>query len=810
MADPKIKIRRSATPNKVPTTDQLQLGELAINTYEGKLYLEQDQAAGVGVTVVAVNPWSVGVGTTAYNTYFTAGRVGVGTTQPGYNLDVGGNINFSGNLYQNHTLFQSGSGVSGVGIKTAGGIAGLGATIIDFRGPGVTTAQYDSIAGIGTIFFHSVTSGSGGEANQNAFSNVAVSGQTTVAADSETDTLTLVAGSNMTITTNASNDTITFASSGGGGGGGASVTVSDSAPSSPSNGDLWFKSDVGELYVYYADGSSNQWVESSGGASGPVTTSDTAPSNPGDGDLWWNSNTGSLKIYYQDADSSQWVDANAASFVQYWNSTSAGISTTQNVGIGTTNPQADLQVGTGVTVYGNVGIVSATEFWGDGSNLTGVISGIGIHSGGSIIGTGVTILNFVGTGNTFKYNSSTNTVDVSIEGGAVDVSDTPPSNPNAGDLWWESDTGELKIYYDDGNTEQWVDASGGDSIVQVGTGAPGNPQTGDLWWNSETGDLYVYYVDANTSQWVAANSSQVNYWLANSAGIHTTGRNVGIGTTNPQADLQVGTGVTVYGNSGIVSATTYYGSGANLTGIDATQIQTGNTSVQTIDTGSDGHIKLITEGTERVRIDSSGHVGIGTIPNDVDSIGKALNIASSTGGAIYLQDTDAPTTKFAAISYNGGTAALQIHAHHSSSYIDLGTNGTERVRITSSGNLQVGTAVTICSAGNMTLDKPGAGIITATKFVGQIFEGVTAGYWGQDSVGLNTNTSVGVNTSTINDGDLQGIGNSFKGMYVSNGMMIMDNVLSGNHYIGTAFNGLMAGPVTIEGTLSVDGNYVVV
>ena len=29
-------------------------------------------------------------------------------------------------------------------------------------------------------------------------------------------------------------------------------------------------------------------------------------------------------------------------------------------------------------------------------------------------------------------------------------------------------------------------------------------------------------------------------------------------------------------------------------------------------------------------------------------------------------------------------------------------------------------------------------------------------------------------------------------------------------YIGTAFNGLMAGPVTIHGTLTVDGNYVVV
>ena len=48
------------------------------------------------------------------------------------------------------------------------------------------------------------------------------------------------------------------------------------------------------------------------------------------------------------------------------------------VGIGTTNPQGMFQVGTGVTVYGSTGIVSATEFWGDGSNLEGVsASGLG-------------------------------------------------------------------------------------------------------------------------------------------------------------------------------------------------------------------------------------------------------------------------------------------------------------------------------------------------------------------------------------------------------------------------------------------------
>ena len=50
-----------------------------------------------------------------------------------------------------------------------------------------------------------------------AFKTIAVSGQSSVVADSATDTLTLVAGSNMTLTTNASGDTITFASSGGGG-----------------------------------------------------------------------------------------------------------------------------------------------------------------------------------------------------------------------------------------------------------------------------------------------------------------------------------------------------------------------------------------------------------------------------------------------------------------------------------------------------------------------------------------------------------------------------------------------------------------
>lgn len=52
-----------------------------------------------------------------------------------------------------------------------------------------------------------------------------------------------------------------------------------------------------------------------------------------------------------------------------------------NIGIGTTNPQATLQVGTGVSVYGNSGIVSATKFYGDGSELTGIGGGVGQPTG---------------------------------------------------------------------------------------------------------------------------------------------------------------------------------------------------------------------------------------------------------------------------------------------------------------------------------------------------------------------------------------------------------------------------------------------
>ena len=61
-----------------------------------------------------------------------------------------------------------------------------------------------------------------------------------------------------------------------GGGGGSSVTVSDTAPTSPSDGDMWYNSLDLNLYVYYNDGTSSQWVQSAPQQAGVAGADGTA------------------------------------------------------------------------------------------------------------------------------------------------------------------------------------------------------------------------------------------------------------------------------------------------------------------------------------------------------------------------------------------------------------------------------------------------------------------------------------------------------------------------------------------------------
>ena len=92
----------------------------------------------------------------------------------------------------------------GIGIATAGGTVGTGATILDFRGPGISTVTVS--AGIATI--------------------------------------------NIT----------------GGGGGGGAVSIGTEAPPTPTNGDLWYSPDYGRTFVWYDEvalgiGSTAVWVD---------------------------------------------------------------------------------------------------------------------------------------------------------------------------------------------------------------------------------------------------------------------------------------------------------------------------------------------------------------------------------------------------------------------------------------------------------------------------------------------------------------------------------------------------------------------
>jgi hypothetical protein len=116
-----------------------------------------------------------------------------------------------------------------------------------------------------------------------SFKTIQVSGQSDVVADSSTDTLTLVAGTNVTITTNAGTDTVTIAATGGGGGGDSTTTAAHaSRPAVSNDGNLFLPNDG--FYIDRDTGS----VWQSWGPIFPMTP-------PVDGDFTWD-NQGSASV----------------------------------------------------------------------------------------------------------------------------------------------------------------------------------------------------------------------------------------------------------------------------------------------------------------------------------------------------------------------------------------------------------------------------------------------------------------------------------------------------------------------------------
>jgi hypothetical protein len=177
-------------------------------------------------------------------------------------------------------------------------------------------------------------------------------------------------------------------------------------------------------------------------------------------------------------------------------------------------------------------------------------------------------------------------------------------------------------------------AAGGGASVTTSDTAPSSPSDGDLWYDSVGGRTYVYYDDGDTSQWVDA---------------------------APQ------------GGSG--------GTG--------TKIEVGNTKAEVTDTGSDGAFVVTTEGSERLRVDSSGNVGIGgtpTRPLTVTATGST-NIL----GVFDARSADSGTVGNCVIAFSDpSSTAGQFSTRLGSAGDGLSfyTNGAnERMKITSTGLL---------------------------------------------------------------------------------------------------------------------------
>ena len=196
-------------------------------------------------------------------------------------------------------------------------------------------------------------------------------------------------------------------------------------------------------------------------------------------------------------------------------------------------------------------------------------------------------------------------------------------------------------------------------------------------------------------------------------------------------------------------------------------------------------------------------VGIITARSDIH-VGAGLSVVGIVTAATFKGDGD-----FVDIDVDGHTELDNVNIAGVVTATTINAtlfNGASQVGI-QSGGVQIGAGVTQLNFIGLGNTFAVNGTTVDVSISGNSGAG---GTWSSYTAGIATTKSVGINTNNLDDNDLVGVGNSFQGLYISNGMMITDNKLSGNHYIGTAFNGLMAGPINIEGTLTIDGNYVVV
>lgn len=380
------------------------------------------------------------------------------------------------------------------------------------------------------------------------------------------------------------------------------------------------------------------------------------------------------------------------------------------IGIGTTLPQSALHV---------VGVVSATQFYGDGSTLSNVISGVGINSSNTTIGTGVTILNFIGAGNTFYYNPATKTVDISISGGSGSVINKQSFTVGVGG----TNTFTLTQPYTSGLIDVFLNG------VRLANGdfteIPPNIIT--LAIAADQGDVVEFQAYSSRVENTTLYSSVDNLVVT---GITTLGSSNGIGT------VIVGVGSTALLVQGDARITGILSIGQGTVTID------GNTNTITA-------TNIVVENS----LTATGGVGYATEGYVTNSL-----VGYATTGYVTQQINNLINGAPAALdTLNELSAALNNDANFATSVTNLLSQKANISGAAFTGSVSVGSGVTISSSGIVA----SSGIITALSFRGDgsqltnIISGVgirTSGGTVGTGVTLLDLRGAGISTVTVSSG----------------------------------------------------------